>query len=97
MQALAEEVGPVQGWQGSLMSAAPGFREIPDPEAEVRRLAGERAAQENVPVPRRDLDVLLAVATLYLTSFTDDELMTLPEKMQLQDVEDAVHRHGRRY
>ena len=75
----------------------PGWREIPDPEAEVRRLVGERASLETVPLPRRDLDVLLAVATLYLTAFTDDELMTLPEKLRLQDVEDVVHRHGRRY
>lgn len=79
------------------MTFLPGAREIPHPEAEVRRLAGERAAAENVSLPRRDLDVLLAVATLYLTSFTDDELMTLPEKMRYQDVEDVVHRHGRRY
>lgn len=55
------------------------------------------AALETVPLPRRDLDVLLAVATLYLDSFADDELMTLPEKFRLQDVEDVVKRHGRRY
>ena len=75
----------------------PGFRAVPDPEAEVRRLAGERAAAENVSLPRRDLDVLLAIATLYLTAFNGDELMTLPEKMRLQNVEDVVHRHGRRH
>ena len=79
------------------MTFLPGAREIPDPEAEVRRLAGERAQATHVSLPRRDLDVLLAVATLYLTSFTDDELMTLPEKFRYQDVEDVVHRHGRRY
>ena len=79
------------------MTLTPGFREIPDPEAEVRRLAGERAGAAHVSLPRRDLDVLLAVATLYLASFTDDELMTLPEKFRYQDVEDVVHRHGRRY
>ena len=79
------------------MTFPPGFRETPDPEAEVRRLAEERARLENATIPRFDLDVLLAVATLYLTSFTDDEMMTLPEKLRLQDVEDVVHRHGRRY
>ena len=79
------------------MTFPPGFREIPDPEAEIRRIAEDRARLENVSVPRGDLDCLLAVATLYLTSFTDDEMMTLPEKMRLQDVEDVVHRYGRRY
>jgi hypothetical protein len=79
------------------VSLPPGFREIPDPEAEIRRLAGERARLETVPVSRSDLDCLLAVATLYLASFTDDEMMTLPEKFRHQDVEDVVHRHGRRY
>ena len=75
----------------------PGWREIPGPEAEVRRLAGERAAPETVPLPRRDLDVLLAVATLYVDSFNPDEVMTLPEKLlRLQDVEDVVKRYGRR-
>ena len=77
------------------MTMPPGWRAIPDPEAEIRRLAGERAALETVPLPRRDLDVLLEVATLYLNAFTDDELMTLPEKLRLQDVEDVVKRHGR--
>jgi hypothetical protein len=79
------------------MTYPPGSREIPDPEAEIRRLAEKRARLENVSVSRFDLDVLLAVATLYLTSSTDDEKTTLPEKMTLQDVEDVVHRHGRRY
>jgi hypothetical protein len=79
------------------MNLPPGFREIPDPEAEIRRLAEERARLESVTVPRNDLDCLLAVATLYLNSFTDDELMTLPEKFRYQDVEDVVKRHGRRY
>jgi hypothetical protein len=75
----------------------PGARAIPDPEAEVRHLAGERGALENASLPRRDLDVLLAVATLYLDAFRPDEMMTLPEKLSLQDVEEVVKRHGRRY
>jgi hypothetical protein len=79
------------------MTFPPGWREIPDPEAEIRRLAAERDRMENVTVPRRDLDCLLAVATLYVDSFTPDEMMTLPEKFALQDVEEVVERHGRRY
>ena len=79
------------------MDYIPGARPIPDPEAEVRRLAAERAAQENVSVSRADLDALLAVATLYIDAFTPDEAMTLPGKLMLQDVEDVVKRHGRRY
>ena len=79
------------------MNHIPGARAIPDPEAEVRRLAGERGEVANVSLPRRDLDVLLAVATLYADSFAPGEMMTLPEKFALQDVEDVVKRHGRRY
>ena len=79
------------------MTYPPGWREIPDPEAEIRRLADERARLETVAVPRGDLDVLIAVATLYIASFRPDEMMTLPEKLQLQDVEEVVKRHGRRY
>ena len=67
------------------------------PSTSFRFQPEDRARLENVSVPRGDLDCLLAVATLYLTSFTDDEMMTLPEKMRLQDVEDVVHRYGRRY
>jgi len=75
----------------------PGARAIPDPEAEVQRLAGERARLEHVPVPRRDLDILLAGATLYVDSFNPDEMVTLPQKLVLQDVEEVVKRYGRRY
>ena len=79
------------------MTLPPGYREIHDPEAEVRRLAGERAAAEHVSLPRSDLDCLLAVATLYLNSFAPDERVTLPEKHAYQDVQDVVRRHGSRY
>jgi hypothetical protein len=50
-----------------------------------------------VTVDRTELDCLLAVATLYVNAFTEDELMTLPEKMRLQEVEDVLAKHGKRY
>jgi len=48
-------------------------------------------------IPQADLDQLLAVATLYIDSFKEDELMSLPEKLRLQEVEAILERHGRRY
>ena len=76
----------------------PGAREIPDPEAEMERLAVARKQNPDVDQLRADLDVLLTVASPYLDAFSDDnERMTLPERMRLQDVEDVVARHGRRY
>lgn len=52
---------------------------------------------EMVTVPESDFSALLAVATLYVNAFSDDEMMTLPERMRLQEVEDILDRHGRRY
>ena len=75
------------------MTLPPGWREMPDLEAEVRRLAGERAALETVPLPRRDLDVLLAVAAAVL----DDREVSLPGDLSYADVEEVVKRHGRRH
>lgn len=49
---------------------------------------------EQVTVEHHELDTLLAVARLYLTAFAEDELMTLPEKMALQDVEAVVAKYG---
>ncbi len=47
---------------------------------------------------REEIDLLLAVATLYVDAFdAEDEMMTLPGRMLLQDVEDILERHGRRY
>lgn len=53
--------------------------------------------REVIAVPECDLAVLLAVATFYIESFAEDELMTLPERMRLQQVEDVVEHYGRRY
>ena len=50
-----------------------------------------------VSMPRADLDTLLAVATLYLSAFTESELMSLTEKLRLQEVERVVEQYGRRY
>lgn len=49
-------------------------------------------------ITQEELDTLLAVATLYLDAFNDEnEMMTLPEKFRLQYVEEVVARYGRRY
>jgi hypothetical protein len=79
------------------MTMPPGWREIGDPEAEIRRLAGERAALETVRLPRRDLDVLLAATAAYLSSLDEGVLVSIPGELTYQDVEDVVKRHGRRY
>ena len=63
----------------------------------MERLATARKQTPDVDQLRADLDVLLAVATLYLDMIPDDEKMTLPELFRLQDVEDVVARHGKRY
>jgi len=52
---------------------------------------------ESVTLPRYELDLLLAVATTYVDAFEPDELMTLPAKLLLQDVEAILERYGRRY
>ena len=73
-------------------------REIPDPEAEVQRLAGERARPEKVPVPRRDLDVLLAAATALLDADRNGTLdwqLNLPGDFTYHDLEDVARRYGR--
>ena len=52
---------------------------------------------ENVTLPRHELDLLLAVATMYVNAFEPDEMMSLPAKLMLQDVEAILDRYGRRY
>lgn len=40
-----------------------------------------------------EIGQLLAVARLYVAAFTDDdEMMTLPERMRLQEIEDILNR-----
>jgi len=59
--------------------------------------ADEAVAPETVTIPRYDFDHLLAVATLYAEAFGEDEMMTLPGKLRLQEVEAILERHGKRY
>ena len=59
--------------------------------------ADETVAPETVTVPRYDFDQLLAVATRYASAFAEVEMMTLPEKLRLQEVEAILERHGKRY
>ena len=47
-------------------------------------------------LPRYELDQLLAVATIYVNAFEPDELMDLPAKLMLQEVEAILERYGRR-
>jgi hypothetical protein len=51
---------------------------------------------EQVTIPAAHLDALLAVATLYVDAFTEDEMMTLPEKLRLQEVEAILDQYGKR-
>ena len=59
--------------------------------------AGARDDDALAVIPVADLGQLLAVATLYADAFRPDEMMTLPEKMRLQEVEAVLGRHGRGY
>lgn len=48
-------------------------------------------------ITEAEIVTLLAVATLYVKSFSDDEMMTLPQKLRLQEVEEIIGKHGKRY
>ena len=76
-------------------------RRAPDPLFGLRRPPAQ-AASPVLGGPARILRIfnavaLLAVATVYLTAFKDEEPMTLPERMRLQEVEEVVARHGKRF
>jgi hypothetical protein len=80
------------------MNLPPGARAIPDPEAEVERLAAARAALETVLVHRRELDILLAAATALLDADRNGVLdwqLTLPGDFTYADLEDVAKRYGR--
>ena len=61
------------------------------------RAEHDRQRAGEIEALKRDLDILLAVATIYVDAFSPDEMMTLPERMRLQDVEDVLERRGKRY
>jgi hypothetical protein len=48
-------------------------------------------------ITEAEIEALLAVATLYVDAFKEDETMTLPERMRLQEIENILDRHGKRY
>ena len=56
----------------------------------------QRALEEAGRLTDAEIDQLLAVATLYVDAFTDDDTMTAAERMRLQQIEDILERHGRR-
>lgn len=56
---------------------------------------GESKTVYGITMP--EIETLLAVATLYVNAFTEDEMMTLPEKLRFQEVEDILRKHGKRY
>lgn len=58
----------------------------------------ETAAEpEQVTIARYELDQLLAVATMYVDAFAPDEMLTLPGKLALQEVEAILAKYGKRY
>lgn len=53
--------------------------------------------RDPVSVPAWELDLLLAVATMYVESFGYSDRMTLGERIRLRDVEAVVGKYGRKY
>lgn len=52
---------------------------------------------DTVSLTEAEIGALLALATLYVDSFKDDETMSFTGRMRLQEIEDILDRHGRRY
>jgi len=69
---------------------------VTTPEGAKQLTAEYALSQENSRL-RDDLECLLAVATIYLDSFTDHDRMSLTEKLRYQQVEEVVQRRGKRY
>jgi hypothetical protein len=55
------------------------------------------SGDEMVTIARYELDHLLAAATVYVEAFKPDEMLTLPGKMALQEVEAVLEKYGKRY
>lgn len=70
-------------------------REISDPAKAAESLAEARKAAEAVTVRRSDLDALLAVATLCLEAFRDEEPVTAAGRKALERVREVAARYGR--
>jgi len=52
---------------------------------------------DTITVDRAEWEAVLAVATTYVEAFSPDEMMTLGERMRLQEIEDILAKHGKRY
>ena len=78
------------------VSDSGGERAVPK-EARGRSLRAGEGDWRSVTLPRYELDQLLAVATMYIDAFEPGEMMDLPAKLMLQEVEAIVERYGRRY
>ena len=74
-----------------------GLATIQPPRCHAWVMAEPEAESERVTVPREEFDQLLAVATMYVGAFTEDEMMTLPEKFAFQEVEAILGKYGKRY
>lgn len=82
---------------GQLRHLAAKLREGPYNQMPVVFALEALAEEHEEAVTPDDVGQLLAVATLYVDAFREDEMMTLPEKLRLQEVEAILERHGRRY
>ena len=77
---------------GAPPESAPPMTSLPPTASESAQLA------DQVTIERAEWEALLAVATLYVGAFGDpEETMTLPERMRLQEIEDILAKHGKRY
>ena len=89
----SEEVGP----QGPFVRDEGAHDFTLDGEFNLHALAGlltRDLLKKFEVIEPGDLQQLLAVAALYVDAFEDDEMMSLPEKLRLQEVEAVLARHG---
>jgi regulatory protein YycH of two-component signal transduction system YycFG len=59
----------------------------------------KQAREEKSKIEQLVLDVedLLAVATIYLDAFDEDDMVSITEAARLQKIEEIVERRGKRY
>lgn len=53
--------------------------------------------EDQITVPGHEFGQLLAVATLYLDAFSDDEQMTYAEAKRHGEIVAIIEKYGRRY